>query len=492
MVGITSYGVYIPWNRLNRRAVFSAIGWLNMSAGAWARGEKAVASYDEDSLSLAVNAARSCLEGQERNSVDGLYLASTTFPYAERQNSSVAATALGLRENLRTADFTGSLKAGTTALLAASEKVGQEGGRVLVAAADCRLGKAGSVQEQIFGDAGAALLIGDKGVLATLEGSYSVALDFADHRRLAGEVFDRAWEERWIRDQGYAKHIPAAIKALLEKYHLKIGDFAKIIFPCPYENVRSSIARKIGATPEQIQDSLVYTIGETGTPHPLLMLATALEEAQPQDRILLVGYGNGYDALILQVTDGINGFRARRRLHGVPYYLNRKRELASYEKYVSFQRVLPIETGIRGEEIAATSLSALWRDRKVVLGLEGSRCRRCGTPQYPAQRICVNPDCGAVDEMEPYSFAERTGRVFTYTADYLAFSPDPPAIYAIIDFDGGGRFWFDVADCSLPDVRVGLPVMMTFRRKYLDQARGVSGYFWKATPLSAGGGAGNA
>ena len=130
-------------------------------------------------------------------------------------------------------------------------------------------------------------------------------------------------------------------------------------------------------------------------------------------------------------------------------------------------------------------MSALFRERKQVLELCGSRCRQCGTPQYPSNRICVNPDCLAIDEMEDYRFADRKAVVFSYTCDNLAASISPPAIYGLVDFEGGGRYWFDFADCDADAVRVGMPVRMSFRRKYSDEMRGIHAYFWKAAPATA-------
>ena len=87
--------------------------------------------------------------------------------------------------------------------------------------------------------------------------------------------------------------------------------------------------------------------------------------------------------------------------------------------------------------------------------------------------------------MERYRFSDRRGRLFTYTRDNLAFSPCPPAMYGMIDFDGGGRYWFDLTDCEPDSLEVDMPVVMSFRRKYLDEPRGISGYFWKASPRMA-------
>ena len=118
-----------------------------------------------------------------------------------------------------------------------------------------------------------------------------------------------------------------------------------------------------------------------------------------------------------------------------------------------------------------------------MLGLVGSKCKKCGTPQFPAQLVCVNPDCGAIGEMEDYPFADKKAKLFTYTGDMLAFSMNPPAVYGFVDFEGGGRFWFDMTDTDLENVKVDMPVEMTFRKKYMDEKSGIHGYFWKMIPV---------
>lgn len=478
MAGITSYGAYVPWYRLNRKTIFAAMGWLG--AGGLLPGEKAVANYDEDSITTAVAAAIDCLSDLERGKVDGLYFATTTSPYKERQQAAMIATALDLRPDIRTADFVSSTRAGTTALLSACDavKAGVDKS-IVVCAADCRLGKAGSSQEQTYGDGAAALIIGDSGVIASIEGSYSVSYDFQDHWRAEADEFDRSWEDRFIRDVGYTKFIFEAISGLLKKYNLNIKDFAKVVYPSLYVREHGDIAKALGAEAEQIQDPLLTTVGYTGTASALMTVVAALEEAKPGDKILIAGYGQGSDAFFLQVTPEIEKARNRRGIKG---HLAAKRELTSYEKYASFRDMLPIERGIRGDEISFTQLSTLWRERRAVLGLCGSKCKRCGTPQYPPQRVCAKPDCGAIDEMEDYRFSNKKAHLFTYTGDTLAFSTSPPAIYGMVDFEGGGRYWFDLTDCVLEEIKVGMPVEMSFRKKYVDVERGVHGYFWKAVP----------
>ncbi|MFC1914354.1 Zn-ribbon domain-containing OB-fold protein, partial [Chloroflexota bacterium] len=133
--------------------------------------------------------------------------------------------------------------------------------------------------------------------------------------------------------------------------------------------------------------------------------------------------------------------------------------------------------------VGPTSLVVAWRDRAEILALKGTRCKRCGTPQYPAQRVCVNPACRSIDEMESYNFADKEAELFSYTEDRLAFSLNPPQIYGVIDFRGGGRYVFDITDCEAGSLLVGAPMKMTFRRKYADEVRGIYGYSWKAMPL---------
>ncbi len=480
MTGISSYGAYVPRYRLKRMSIFQNMGWINPTTIMLAQGEKAVANSDEDSLTMAAGASMECLNGFDRSALDGLFFASTTMPYQERQNAGIIAAALNLKDDVRSADFSGALKAGTSALISALEGVKSGSVRqILVCAADCRLGKMGSPQEMIFGDAGAAFLVGDKEVVAEFKGSFSLTCDFVDHYRGSKTPFDRQWEDRWIRDLGFDEFVPKAIGGLLQRTHLQIKDFAKIIFQCPYDAERKNLAKILKMDPARVQDPLHSIIGETGTAHALLMLVKALEEAQPGDKLLVVSFGSGCDALCFEVTDQI---LKRKGKKGILQYLANRAELTSYAKYAVFRGMLPVDIGLRGEEDFLTRWSLLWRKRKAVLSLVGSRCKKCGTPQYPPQKICVNPACGAVEEMEDYPFADKTGRILSYTGDMLAASYDPPEMYGFVEFEEGGRFQCNFTDCTLDDLKVGMPVTFSFRKKYHDEKRDIRGYFWKAVP----------
>jgi hydroxymethylglutaryl-CoA synthase len=480
MIGITAYGGYVPRYRLNRKLIYDAVGWIAAGNIALSKGEKAVAGYDEDCITMAVAAGVDALGDVDRSTVDAVYFASTCMPFKERMNAGIIKEALGLKDQVGVTDFSSGLKAGTTALLHALDGVAaQRTRKALVCASDNRLGKPASPQEMIFGDAAAALLVGDENVIAEFKGSHCTSYDFIDHYRGEFAKYDRQWEERWIRDAGLTRLIPEAVNGFLETHDMKIGDFSKVVYPCHNGGARKQLNKILGINPQVEQTHFQAEIGETGTPHPLLMLVSALESAEPGDKILTVSFGSGCDVLYFEVTEEITQLQPRK---GVSGSLANRAELDNYTKYLAWREILPIETGMRSEEDLWTRWSALWRKRKEVLGLFGGKCKKCGTVQYPPQQICVNAECGASHEMEEYPFSDKTGHISSYTGDNLAASLNPPAVYGQIEFTEGGKYMFDFTDCDLESLSTGMPVYMSFRRKYHDTKRDISGYFWKAVP----------
>ena len=322
--------------------------------------------------------------------------------------------------------------------------------------------------------------MGSENVIAEFKDSYSVTYDFCDHFRGAHAKFDTQWEDRWIRDLGIDRFIPEAVNGLLQKTGLKMGDFAKVIYPIHYPAARKKVNKVLGIAPEAEQTNLQMEVGESGVSHALVMLVHALEEAKPGDKILVVSYGSGCDALCFEVTEAIEKARDGR---GISAALANKADLDNYTKLLVWRNILPADFGKRSEEDHWSRYSAMWRIRKMILGLYGGKCTECGTAQIPAQDICVNPECGAVGTQEPYRFSDKLGHIASFTGDNLAASPDPPAIYGQVEFEGGGKYMFDFTDCVFDELAPGMPVTMSFRRKYYDEARDVSGYFWKAVPV---------
>ena len=482
--GILALGAYIPQRRLQRAAVYAANAWFAPGLKGQSKGERAIACWDEDTVTMAVEAARDCLTGLDRAAVSGVTLASTTLPFADRLNAGLVKEALCLSDAITANDQTGSLRAGTSALIQALN------GRnaTLVAAADLRKARPASEGELVQGDAAAALLVGPSGaglgeVAATLLGSHSITVDFVDHFRATGADFDYGWESRWIRDEGHTKILGGALKAALAKLGLTGGDIDHAIIPIAVRGVPESLAKACGIRPEAVRDTLGAVVGDSGVAQPLLMLVAALEVAKPGDKILLAGFGQGADVLVFQATDAI----AKQPLRtGFAGHLARARKDENYTRFLFHRGLLDLEKGMRAEMDQKQPGTSLFRNRKAVMGLVGGRCTKTGTVQFPKTEIGVNANDRSQGTQEDYPLADRVARIVTYTADSLSFSPDPPVYYGAIDFEGGGRLVAEFADCSAEDVEVGREMRMVFRIKAVDDVRDFTKYFWKAVPIRKG------
>lgn len=471
MVGITSYGAYIPLYRIPRAEIAKTWGVAPQGPG-----ERAIANFDEDSLTMAVAASLDCLQGFDRKKVDGFYLATTTAPYAEKMASTIGAAAMDLNRGIRAQDFTNSLRAGTGAMLTALDAV-KAGSlkNILVAASDVRQAPTQGDMEQNLGDGAAAIMLGDTDVIATIDDSYSISYEIMDVWRAAGDTFIRAWEERFGIDEGYNKIVPEAIATLAKRNKLSPQDIAKVVYYGPSARRHQAMGKILGLKPEQVQDSLITSIGNTGTAMPLMMLVAALEEAKPGQKMVLVGYGNGCDAILLTVTDNIARLKTRRGIKG---HLTSKKDLSSYQKYLTWRGLVPIQPAARPDR-EPTSVVGVWRELAQNIALYGSKCKSCGAQQYPIQRVCVM--CHKKDDYELVRLADKKATIFTFTADNLAASVDPPAIGGVVNFEGGGRAAFDMTDRDPMAVKMGMEVEFTFRKLYFE--RGIHNYYWKIKPL---------
>jgi 3-hydroxy-3-methylglutaryl CoA synthase len=477
MIGITAYGAYIPRLRLSRQAAVAANGWFNPALAALAKGERAMANWDEDSLTMAVEAARDCLDGTRPEGLAGVTLASTTLPFEDRQNAGVLATALDLGANLRTMDVTASQRAATTALAAALD--GLAAGPVLLVAAEKRRARSASARELLYGDGAAALLLGTRDVVAEYLGGHQISVDFVDHYRGQERAFDYGWEDRWIRDEGYLKIVPGALAGLFEKTGFAPEAIDHFIMPAAVRGVPQRIASAAGIPDGAVRDTLQTVMGEAGTAHALIMFAEALAVAKPGETVLLTGWGQGCDALLFRATDGAG--KAAPRL-GVRGHLARGRTEDNYTRFLAFNGLIEQEKGIRGERDKQTALSALYRKKDMVLGFVGGVCRVCGTVQFPKTNVCVNPNCGEFHSQDDHRLAEVPAAVQSWTADNLTFSPDPPHHFGMVVFEEGGRLMADFTDVDVGGVEVGMAMRMMFRIKEQDDLRGFTKYFWKAAP----------
>ena len=384
-------------------------------------------------------------------------------------------SALTLNEGVEALDMGGSPSAALSAVLGALDRVNARGGNALVIATDHRKTRAASSQELDYGDGAAALTLGRENVIAEVLGSATLTVDFVDHFRRAGEDIDYHWEERWVRDEGISKLGPRAIASALQKAGVEASAVDHFIFPTTFAKMDAQLAKACGIRAEAVADSLAATVGETGTPHALLMLAAVLERAQPGQHILLAQFGGGAQAVVLRVTPAIAAFRPAR---GV--------EEKNYTKFLSFREQLRLERGMRGEQDRKTALSTAYRHRAAILGLVAGRCEVTGQVHFPPSRISYDQGKPLQDTQKPHKLAERRGQVLSWSAESLSFHRAPPHQYGQVDFEGGGRILMEFTDVAKGDVASGTEVEMSFRIKDIDELRGFTRYFWKATPVASG------
>lgn len=479
-LGIQGFGAYIPRLRVSREEIAAAHAWSTPGLRFLATSERSSCGYDEDSVTMAVEAARDCLGTTDRFLIDSVYFGSTTAPFVDRLNAGIVAGALSLSDAVRAQDVAGSLRAGTSALLSALDAAGARGISALALGSERRSAPAATTQEMSTGHGAAALVVGPGAGLARLLGATALTVDFVDHFREAGSKFDYFWEERWIREEGYNKLIPELVSRALADADLKADSIDHFCIPVTMTRVKKVVAGLAGLSEKSIDDDLYVGCGDTGAAHSLLMLVHALETAQPGERILVVGFGQGGDALVFEATDAIIDYQSRRS--GVSQWIQRRTAL-SYHRYLALEGLIKLAPGPRAEVDKPTAQTAAYRHRDFLLGLVGGQCTECRTRQIPRSNICVNPDCRMRDTQIPEPFAEKLGTIVSWSADNLTYTPDPPAYYGMINFEGGGRLMMDFTNVSEGEIDVGHAVRMVFRVKSHDVHRGFTRYFWKAAPF---------
>jgi len=475
-IGITAWGAYIPRLRMDRSAIAAQHAWMAPSLKGLAKGRRAYCNWDEDIVTMAVEASRNCLGDRDRKGLSDLRLASTTAPSADLQSSAIVATALRLSPQIEIMDLGGSHRAGTAALLSALRS---GSGSPLVIAAE-RLGALpASAQEMQYGAGAAAFLLGENDIAAEFIGSASATTLMVDHFRASGRSHSYFWEERWVRDEGYVKVGAGAVKSALANAGVAGDDVASLIFPTPARGGAEAVAKAAGIKPEAVADALSADGGYCGTAQPLVMLANVLEAASPGDVIVVAGFAQGCDVIVLRATDAIVGARPARTVSDL---LAAGISRTNYGQLASFYDEIELDWGMRAERDTKTSLTEQYRSSDQVNGFVAGKCGSCGQIQYPQLSYCVT--CRApADGFEPVALAEEGAKVLTYTADGLMYHPSPPLYVGFAQFDNGARLLMEFVDVDADDFDVGKRLEMRFRIKEKDVDRGYYRYFWKAAPV---------
>lgn len=463
---------YVPRLRLERSAILAQHQWMASGLRGLAKGQRAMASWDEDPVTMAVEAARLLRRGMPAGMpVAELTLASTTLPFADRLNAGIVAGAIGLEEGARLRDLASSSRAALSELAAALGARRDQAS--LLIASERRVARPASAQEMIQGDGAAAALVGAGQPVAEFVAHKSQHADLVDHFRETGRSGDYGWEERWVRDEGYMKIALKTIQQCLAQADVAAGDVSHFAMPASLPKVNEALARKLGIGPAAIVSAGHESVGDQGTAQPLAMLDMALRAAKPGALVLVAAFGSGCDALLLRRTEApCPG--------AVP---GRGKAETSYLKYLSFTNQIELEWGMRAEMDNKTALTAAWRDHVRAARFEGGRCQKCGTVQFPRMGVCVNPDCRTQEPQQPVSLADARARVLSHTSDFLAYTPHPPFQFGHVDFEEGARVLMEFADADAGELTVGMPLAMVYRIKDFDRLRGFRRYFWKATPV---------
>jgi 3-hydroxy-3-methylglutaryl CoA synthase/uncharacterized OB-fold protein len=460
--GIQGYATYVPYWRINRAAVSAVLG------GRPAAGFRSVASYDEDTTSMAVEAARRLLPPTD---LGALILATTRPAYAEKTNASAIHAALDLPSTVFATDYVGSVRTAFAALRSAASA----DEKTLVALADIRTGMPGSADEMQGGDAGAAFVIGPGSGICEFVAFGSSTLEILERWRSPGDATSQVWEERFAEDV-YVRAAQEALDEALKRAQLATSDVDRLIVSGTHGRAVRAVRKALGVPQDRVCLDYTDEIGNAGVAQGGLLLSAVLDVAEPGELIALVTVADGGDVILLRTTTAL---LQGRQEQSVQAQIASTNSSLGYGDFLTWKGFLDREPPRRPDPDKPMAPPSL-RDVRWKFGLVGSACERCGTRFAPAQRICL--DCGAVDGMRDQRFAEVTGTVRTCTVDRLAYTPSPPLLVAVVDFDGGGRMPCELTDLEGPEaIGVGDRVAMTFRRRY--NAGGVHNYFWKARPL---------
>ena len=474
--GILSLGAYVPTLRLQRVAIAEANSWANPNLRARAKGQRAILNWDEDSLTMGLEAARACLVVSDVLPLSVTF-ASTSAPFLDRPASVIISAALQLSAGTRTMDVGSSQRAASSALI--QMLIGRGEGAQLLIAADARPAKPGSAQELSYGAAGAAVLIGSGKPILKLRGFSTNASDFVGHYRTAGEPHEYHWEERWVRDEGIAKLVPPTIKSALAGAGVAASDVKHFIFPTSFSGVDAATIKRTGISIDAIANSLDASVGQSGNAHALLMLHGVLSKAEVGDIVVITTFGHGCDVLVLEATEHLAGYNPTATMAEIA--AGGKAE-TSYQKYLSFTGEVGMDWGIRSEFETRTALSAQYRYASDAAGFIAGQCSQCGTIQFPRAEICVNANCDCAGPQAPVSLREAAAEILTFTADWLSFKECPPFCFGLVQFANGARALMEFSDFQPEDLAVGAPVRFVYRKKEIDHQRAYHSYFWKAAP----------
>jgi hydroxymethylglutaryl-CoA synthase len=475
--GIAAWGTYLPFWRLQRSAIAGVLG----SGGG--RGTRAVASHDEDTTTLGVEAGRRALAvGPGSEAVQDLFLSTPDPGYLDKTSATTVHAALGLARAAGAYDFAGSSRSavGTLLLALGTAGAGTAAGRTTLAViSDLRTGLAGSAEERDSGDAAAAIVCAPDGAVAELIGRGAASDEFLDRWRVPGDTDSHVWEERFGEEM-YVPLAREAFAAALKDAGVAEGDVDHAIVSGLHVRAVKAVTKGLGVRDGVLAPDLAGSVGNLGAAQAAVALCDVLERAQPSQVIVVLSLADGADALVLRTTDALPGVQAARAEAGVPSVAEQVaagRDDLPYATFLTWRGQMHREPPRRPDP-ERPGAPTVHRSEEWKYAFAASRCQVCGFRHMPPTRACLS--CHTIDQMQPERLADTPGTVATFTIDHLAFSLSPPVVGVIVDFDGGGRYRCEMTDVVASELSIGDRVSMTFRRVWT--AQGVHNYFWKARP----------
>ena len=467
--GVVSIAGYVPYRRLRRADVAAVFG----SGGG--KGARSVASHDEDTTTMGVEAARLALRSARGAAPSAVWFATATPAYLDKTNAATLHAALRQPADVAAFDFGGALRSGPGALRTALGAAGT--GTTLVVVSDLRDGLPTSADESAGGDGAAAVLVGDDApgtpVIAEYLGGASLTDEFLDRWRTAGDRRSRTWEERF----GETRYVPLGAEAWqagLKAAGVTADQVDRVVVTGMHGRAAKAVGRALGVRDGVLADDLSLTVGQTGAAHAGLVLSALLEQSAPGEVVAVVSLADGADVLVFRTTPALAAWSAA---DPVAAQVAAGADLP-YGKFLTWRGMVTPEPPRRPEP-NRVSASAAWRNEEWKFGFVGSQDRSSGAVHLPPSRVSMTG--GAVDDMVPIDRADAEATIATYTIDRLAYSPSPPIVFAVLDFEGGGRFPVELTDVDPDTVDIGDRVTMTFRKLFT--ADGIHDYFWKAKPV---------
>jgi hydroxymethylglutaryl-CoA synthase len=345
--GVISAAGYVPYRRLQRSAISAFLG----SGGG--RGARSVASHDEDTTTMGVEAARLALAPVPAAAPSAVWFSTANPAYLDKTNATTLHAALRFSQDAGALDFGGALRSGTGALQTAMTA----GGTTLVVLSDQRDGLPSGADESAGGDAACAFLVGEDGpgapVIAELVGFACATDEFTDRWRTPGDKRSKVWEERF----GETRYLPLGADAwsrALKSAGIEASQLAHVAVSSMHSRAAKALAAKLLGKENTPHDDLSATVGNAGSAHAGVLLASMLEQARPGELLALVSLADGADVLVLKTTDAIAVWTPRRT---VAAQIEARADLP-YGKFLSWRGMLSPEPPRRPEPLRVQSRPA--------------------------------------------------------------------------------------------------------------------------------------